>query len=487
MESAATLCAEADAPTFVRNSFLKKENAWKLKSERRAAIRAFEVQRIAQIDRFQVRDRAYWRQFQDEIRHGGEENTRLLKFFTLRIQADLAYAEALRHTRAVIEISESHGIAETNGALVNDQLNVQSSISKALHTAGEVQTQLAEKIVQLTTVMKREVLTKPLEEMTTTYKERVATMLSEGDKLDAMLFLSQKNVAVAFSKFNELYDQMESKDESFAMTNAAKREDLWLAEMSYCVYVQKLQQCRVEYVTKMASLFHQYKTMELWRASVIQTALDTYIRKQKLTYSEMAGAMSESQAAVQRINPDRDLLQSVRRIPKNYTAAALSASDDKDARLFKMLPSPIASPLLVRCGFLKNQVNGSLFSSWKDVLCALTQDGCLHLLDLKENTTRAILESTEAFLSAIATNEQTIEVNCQSICLTNCRIEILGKSVTPNFEITEVTTPSGLLGSMLRVGISRTLTFQCPSQSDLIDWVVAAKQFISVGSSMINR
>jgi hypothetical protein len=170
-----------------------------------------------------------------------------------------------------------------------------------------------------------------------------------------------------------------------------------------------------------------------------------------------------------------------------YTAAALSASDNTDAKLFSTLRSPIASPLLVRCGFLKHQVSGSLFTSWKDVLCAITQDGCLHLLDLKESTTRSILESTEAMLGAIATNDQTTDVSSQSACLPNCHIEILGKSATPSFEITEVSPPSGLLGSMLRVGVSRTLTFQCPSQSDLIDWVVAAKRFISAGSSMVNR
>ncbi|KAG6965416.1 hypothetical protein JG688_00007202 [Phytophthora aleatoria] len=391
------------------------------------------------------------------------------------LNADLAYAEALRQTRAALE-APANQTTEPNGATGSDQLNVQSSVSKALHAVGEVQTQLAEKMVQLTTVVKREVTTKPLEEMAATYKERVASMLAEGDKLDVMLFQSQKNVLAAFGKYDELFKQMENEQES-ADTG---RQDLWLAEMNYCINVQKLQQCRVEYVTGMSSLFQQYKTMEVWRASVIQTALDTYIRKQKLTYGEMAGAMTEPLAAAQRIDPERDLVQS-------YTAAALSASDDKDAQLFSTLRSPIASPLLVRCGFLKNQVTGSLFSSWKDVLCAITQDGCLHLLDLKENTTRSILESTEAMLGAIATSEQTTDVNSQSVCLRNCRIEILGKSTTPSFEITEVSPPSGLLSSMLRVGVSRTLTFQCPSQSDLIDWVVAAKQFISAGSSMVNR
>ncbi|POM59111.1 Hypothetical protein PHPALM_36152, partial [Phytophthora palmivora] len=253
------------------------EDVLQLKRESCAALRAFEAQRSAQIDKFQARDRAYWRQFQEEIRHGGDENARLLKFFTLRLQADLAYAEALRQTRAVLEPAES----TDSGTTSSEQLNVQSSVSKALHVMGEIQTQLAEKLVQLTTAVKREVSAKPLEEMMATFKERVTTMLAEGDKLDAMLFQSQKNVLTAFGKYEELFEQLESATDT-------NRQDLWLAEMNYCINVQKLQQCRVEYVTGMSALFQQYKTMEVWRASVIQTALDTYTRKQKLTYGEMA-------------------------------------------------------------------------------------------------------------------------------------------------------------------------------------------------------
>eukprot|EP00644_Phytophthora_capsici_P013221 jgi/Phyca11/101268/e_gw1.5.911.1 len=276
------------------------EDVWKLKLDCCASLRAFETLRSAQIDKFQARDRVYWRQFQDEIRHGGEENTRLLKFFSLRLQADLAYAEALRQTRAALEIPATQTGPDSSGSTSNDQLNVQSSVSKALHAVGEVQTQLAEKLVHLTAVVKREVTTKPLEEMAATYKERVTLMLTEGDKLDAMLFQSQKNVLTAFSKYEDLFKQLESANDSVATVDTAvRRQDLWLAEMNYCINVQKLQQCRVEYVTGMSALFQQYKTMEVWRASVIQTALDTYIRKQKLTYGEMAGAMTEPLAAAQ--------------------------------------------------------------------------------------------------------------------------------------------------------------------------------------------
>lgn len=444
---------------------------WALKRDAGAAVRAFEAQRSQQIDRFQTRDRDYWRQFQDELRRGGEEVSRLQKFLSLRLQADLSYAEALRGTRAPLDVAES----------TNEMLSVQSTTAKALHSVGEVQQQLAEKLTQLVAVVKREVVAK-LDEMAVSLKERADKMVLEGSRLDEMLFRSQQNVLAAFGKFDELLKQLESQE-----GKAEGATDLWLAQMNYCVNVQKLQQCRVAYVTGMSALFQQYKTMEVWRESVVQTALDTYVRKQKLTFGEMAGAMVEPLAAAQRIDPDRDLLQSVRRIPKNYTAAALSESEDTEEKLFSTLQSPIASPLLVRCGFLKRQVSGSLFSSWKDVMCAITQDGCLHMLDLKESTTRSITESTEAMLAAIATSDQTNDVTSVSVSLANCRIEILGKSATPSFEITEQSSSSGLLSSVFRLELSRTLTFQCSSQSDLIDWVVAAKRFISAGSSMVNR
>ncbi|GMF47341.1 unnamed protein product [Phytophthora fragariaefolia] len=233
---------------------------------------------------------SHFTKFQDEIRRGGDENARLLRFFALRLQADVAYAEALRQTRAALDAPAVDGAADS------EQLSVQSSVAKALHAVGEVQQQLAEKLVQLTTVVKREVTAKPLEEMAATYKDKMAVMLADGEKLDAMLFQSQKNVQAAFAKYDELFNQLEGENESAAAT---RRQDLWLAEMNYCITVQKLQQCRVEYVTGMSGLFQQYKTMEVWRASVIQTALDTYVRKQKLAYGEMAGAMAEPLAAAQ--------------------------------------------------------------------------------------------------------------------------------------------------------------------------------------------
>jgi hypothetical protein len=140
---------------------------------------------------------------------------------------------------------------------------------------------------------------------------------------------------------------------------------------------------------------------------------------------------------------------------------------------------------LVRCGFLKHQVTGSLFRSWKDVLCAITQDQFLHLIDLKETANRSIVQSSEAMLDAILTNDQTMDVVCTTVALANCRINMIGKSAIPTFEVTESSQSTGLFSSVFRMESSRKFTFQCSSQTDLIDWVVAAKRFIPPGASSI--
>lgn len=135
----------------------------------------------------------------------------------------------------------------------------------------------------------------------------------------------------------------------------------------------------------------------------------------------------------------------------------------------------------MRCGFLKLQASGALFRSWKDVLCAVTQDEFLHLIELRDGATRAISQSSDAMLEAISCHEQSREVACASVCLTHCRVEIL-KADAPSFEVTELTQATGLLGSMFRLETTRKFTFQCASQSDLIDWVVATKRFLSTGA-----
>lgn len=135
----------------------------------------------------------------------------------------------------------------------------------------------------------------------------------------------------------------------------------------------------------------------------------------------------------------------------------------------------------MRCGFLKTQASGALFRSWKDVLCAVTQDAFLHVIELKESANRSIADSSAAMLDAIALHEPSHDVSCTSVCLSHCRVEILGKAAVPSFELTELTQPTGLFSSMFRIETTRKFTFQCANQSDLLDWVVAAKQFIATG------
>uniref|UniRef100_K3XAL8 PH domain-containing protein n=1 Tax=Globisporangium ultimum (strain ATCC 200006 / CBS 805.95 / DAOM BR144) TaxID=431595 RepID=K3XAL8_GLOUD len=496
---------ESRSATFSGSSSIGISPAmiWRNKATSCETIRSFEASRKAQIDVFQEKDRTYWQHFEKEIVRAKEENVRLQRFFALRLQADLAYAESLRKIRQVIEKPAITGLPNTAGhggstgaaGSAVDQFSVLSSCTKALNTLGEVQQQQSEKITQFTNVIRRDVVLRPLEEMIATYDERSAAMIVDGNKYDAMLYEAQKHVVDAFAKYDTIFRDMESEKNTSSRGETTKR-DLWLAEIAYTINVQKLRQTRVEYVKGMSALFQQYKTLEVLRVSVIQTALDTYIRKQKLLYDELSGAMSEPMSTVQvgvrcarflaentsqRIQPERDLLHSVRRIPTNHTAAALSTESVEQA-LFGSLRSPIASPLLVRCGFLKLQVSGSIFRSTKDVLCAITQDEFLHLIDLKENSNRSILQSSEAMLDAICTNDATHDVVCTTVCLTHCKIEILGKSDVPSFEVTEMTQATGLFSSMLGIETTRKFTFQCPNQTDLIDWVVAAKRFISTGS-----
>lgn len=180
----------------------------------------------------------------------------------------------------------------------NDSLSVTSSLGKALNTLGEVQQQISEKLVQFTNVIKRDVVARPLDEMIATFDERTTVMLTEGNKWDALLFEAQKNVVDSFTKYDAIYREMES-DKNASAPSSKTKQDLWLAEVVYGINVQKLQQRRVEYVKGMAGLFQQYKSLEVLRTSVLQTSMDTYLRKQKLMYDELSGAMAEPMARSQ--------------------------------------------------------------------------------------------------------------------------------------------------------------------------------------------
>jgi hypothetical protein len=227
---------------------------------------------------------------------------------------DLAYAESLRKIRQVLERPASTGAtagAPTStggtagappGSASSDQFSIVSSCVKALNTLGEVQQQLSEKIIQFSNVVKRDVVARPLDEMAATYEDRTTTMLAEGNRLDALLHDAQRHVLESFSKYDGIYREMEAERHSNggdASVSDTSKRDLWLAEIVYCINVQTLQRCRVEYVKGMSGLFQQYKNLELLRVSVLQTAVDTYTRKQKLMYDELGGTMSEPMAAIQ--------------------------------------------------------------------------------------------------------------------------------------------------------------------------------------------
>lgn len=227
---------------------------------------------------------------------------------------DLAYAESLRKIRQALEVPPSPATVTSTPSSAApgsgsglDELALTSSTTKAVNTLAEVQQQLSEKLVQFTNVVKRDVIARPLDEMVAKYQEHTQAMLVEGSKLDRMLSDAQRGVVQAFAAFDAIFRDMEGERATKARTgtaaaapvsgSTAARKDMWLAEMAYCINVRALKQRRVEYVKGMAALFTQYKSLELLRSSVIQTALDTYNRKQKLTYNELAGAMAEPMAA----------------------------------------------------------------------------------------------------------------------------------------------------------------------------------------------
>lgn len=210
---------------------------------------------------------------------------------------DLAYADALRRIRSAVEkpaASSSLAGASSTGGSPAEHFGVLASCAKALNTLGEVQQQQADKIAQFASVIRRDVVLRPLEEMVATYDERSAAILAEGTKLDAMLHDAQQSVLDAFRRFDGIFSALESS----ARARVDAKQDLWLAEIAYSVHVHQLRQKRVAYVKGMSALFQQYKTLEVMRVAVVQTALDTYIRKQKLLYDELAGAMAEPMSAV---------------------------------------------------------------------------------------------------------------------------------------------------------------------------------------------
>lgn len=203
----------------------------------------------------------------------------------------------------MIEKPAATGLPSGNssGSTANspDQFSLLSSCTKAFNRLGEVQQQQSEKIAQFANVIRRDVVVRPLEEMVASYDERSAAMLADGNRLDFLLYEAQKSAVGSFGKYDAIFRDMESERNNTSARGESVKQDLWLAEIAYTINVQKLRQTRVEYVKGMSALFQQYKTLEVMRVSVVQTALDTYIRKQKLLYDELSGGMSEPMSAVQ--------------------------------------------------------------------------------------------------------------------------------------------------------------------------------------------
>ncbi|ETV99551.1 hypothetical protein, variant 1 [Aphanomyces invadans] len=327
---------------------------WRNKSVSCDALRGFETSRKTYIDPGQSADRRYWELFCQEIQAGREHNARLVKFFTLKVQADLAYADSLRRLRLVLDSPHADVPAATaSSSSKGSKLNLQaaSSCDQALSALGENQQLLCEKIEMFTNAVQRDVVARPFQEMITKYEETVTTMLTEGEHLDTLLHLTQRRVQEAFAVYDGVFRDMERHRHAKDPTHrggdkeSTSSHDLWLAEMTYGMHVKRLQNVRVEYVKGMAALFHQLKTLEVLRVSVTQSALDNFLRKQKLIFEELGNSMAEPLAIVQKIEPEKDLIQTIRRIPRNNTALAL-ASETQEAEFFSSFRSPLASPLV---------------------------------------------------------------------------------------------------------------------------------------------
>ena len=180
---------------------------------------------------------------------------------------------ALTATSAGSGAAAAGGPSNSNAAASLDELGLVSSCTKALNAVGEMQQQLSEKLVAFSTVIKRDVIARPLEEMIATFNERTQAVLTEGNRLDTLLHDTQKKVVDAFAKYDALFREMENRRHTALSTAAAgggggsssseKQRDLWIAEIVYCIQVNRLKRVRVEYVTGMAALFQQFKVSYL--------------------------------------------------------------------------------------------------------------------------------------------------------------------------------------------------------------------------------
>lgn len=175
---------------------------WRNKTMNCEKVREFETRRKTMLDAPLQEDKQYWQTFETLINQSREANKRLQQFFTSKIDADLAYAESLHRLRFMIDTSIN---VESPDSLV-----LQQTSSVALNSVGELQQLLSEKIAQFTAVLKRDVISRPFEEMALAFEEKAANLLVDGKQLDSALELTQKRVLDAFSTFDTIFTEMVS-------------------------------------------------------------------------------------------------------------------------------------------------------------------------------------------------------------------------------------------------------------------------------------
>nr|CCA23947.1 conserved hypothetical protein [Albugo laibachii Nc14] len=258
-----------------------------LKSQLIKTLTEFEFQRVEHFQPLLTHNRTYWDRFQAEMTSGTQQIQHLEDFLTRRLEADQAYVEAIR--------------ASSSSQLVSPQ-TLLSSFSDAFESLTRSQEQFAEKLDQFLASIRKDVVHRYLTDLSTQYKHSVEDITQRGSRFQEELTNTHTFVCDSFNSLSTILNDA---------------VDAWRMEFAYFDSVQKWKQTRCEYVKGMAECFQQFKTMEINRITVLQKVMETYLRKQRLFYEQVAHAISEPMTAAERVHPEKDLLQSIRRIPKN--------------------------------------------------------------------------------------------------------------------------------------------------------------------------
>ncbi|RQM18991.1 hypothetical protein B5M09_009533 [Aphanomyces astaci] len=128
-----------------------------------------------------------------------------------------------------------------------------------------------------------------------------------------------------------------------------------------------------------------------------------------------------------------------------------------------------------------------MFKTWKDMFGVITQDRWLHLFELNPPTLSCVKSLNEYILECLpAATADSVTCNpFASVSLPNCRLTI-AKGHSPTFEVAEAVASTGLF-SVFKTESTKRHMFQCVSQPDLVDWVVAAKRLIPSPTSSHSR